>query len=63
MTIQNRNASNESVQQTVKRMNLDYAHNRTFKTADLLKVLGDPLQGVSISLPTGYSNTSAKINK
>lgn len=49
-----------TVQQALQRMQRDYANKGAVSSADLIKVLGDPSKGVSVTLPTGYANSMSK---
>lgn len=41
----------ESVSDTVLQMQRHFASTRTFRATDLMRVLGDPTEGVSVTLP------------
>lgn len=49
-----------TIQQAVHRMQQDFASKGTVRTEDVIKVLGDPMKSISVTLPTGYSSVSAK---
>lgn len=50
-----------TMQQTVKRMQEHFVSTGEFRAEDVVKVLGDPLKGVTLHLPEAFSASSGRV--